>query len=85
MKTIDITLPDDLQAFAQSEAARRGFKDSSAFMQSLLEAEKHRQIRQELEALLLNAADGPFSEWTDHDLDDIRRQGRRLIERRKAL
>ena len=84
MKTIDITLPDDLQAFAQSEAARRGFKDPSAFVQSLLEAEKHRQTRQELEALLLEAADGPFTEWTDQDVDEIRHEGRRLIERRKG-
>jgi Arc/MetJ-type ribon-helix-helix transcriptional regulator len=84
MKTIDVTLPDDLQAFAQAEAARRGFKDPSDFVQSLLEAEKHRQVRQELESLLLEAVDGPFSEWTDQDANDIRTEGRRLIERHQS-
>jgi antitoxin ParD1/3/4 len=84
MKTIDITLPDDLNAFAQAEAVRRGFNDPSAFVQSLLEAEKHRQLRQDLESLLLEAADGPFSEWTHRDVDDIRHEGRRLIARHQS-
>ena len=83
MKTMDITLPDELQVFAQTEAIRRGFSNPGEFMQSLLEAEKYRQFRQEVESLLLEAADGPFSEWTDRDSNDIRRIGRALIERRK--
>jgi len=39
MKTMDITLPDELQVFAQTEAIRRGFSNPGEFMQSLLEAE----------------------------------------------
>jgi hypothetical protein len=84
MKSIDVNLPDELQAFVTAESARRGFKDPSGFVQALVEAERHRQLRQDIEALLLEAVDGPFSPWTDQDLEDIRRQGRQLIERRKS-
>jgi hypothetical protein len=81
---MDISLPSDLLAFAETESARRGFKDASGFMQSLLEAEKHRHVRSEIESLLLEAVDGPFSPWTDQDLMDIRRVGTQLIEQRKS-
>ncbi|HWB54218.1 MAG TPA: hypothetical protein VG722_08495 [Tepidisphaeraceae bacterium] len=81
---MEITLPDELRAFAQSEAARRGFKDPGEFMQSLLEAERHRQVGREIESLLIEASDGPFSEWTNADVEEIRRTGKRLIERRKS-
>ena len=84
MKHMDLVLPDDLQAFAAAESKRRGFENPSVFMQALLEAEKHRQVRLEVESLLLEAADGPFSEWTDDDVSDIRRAGTRLIDRLKS-
>jgi hypothetical protein len=81
---MDFTLPDDLQAFAQAESVRRGFETPGSFMQSLLEAEKHRQIRVEIESLLLESIDGPFSDWTDQDMADIRRDGTRLIQQLKS-
>jgi hypothetical protein len=80
---MDLALPDDLQAFATAESKRRGYENPSVFMQALLEAEKHRQLRLELESLLLDAADGPFSEWTNQDLSDIRRVGAQMINQRK--
>ena len=84
MSRIDLQLPDDLTSYLKEEATRRGFRDSSEFVQSLLEAEQHRQRKQEIEAMLLEAADGPLSEWTDEDVEDIRSVGRRLIEKRRA-
>jgi Arc/MetJ-type ribon-helix-helix transcriptional regulator len=84
MSTIDLQLPDELGTFVRVEAARRGFPNPSEFVQALLEAERHRQVRVDIEASLLDAVDGPFSEWTEDDLEEIRTTGRRMIGRRAA-
>jgi antitoxin ParD1/3/4 len=82
MTTLDVNLPDALKTFVDEQVARRGYKDASAFLESLLEAERLRQVAREVEHALLETTDGPFSEWTDEDVEDIRRAGRRLIEKR---
>jgi antitoxin ParD1/3/4 len=82
MATLDLNLPEALRAFVEEQVARRGYKDASAFLQSLLEAERYRQVGREVEQSLLEAADGPFTDWTDDDVEDIRRAGKRLIEKR---
>lgn len=83
MSTLDIHLPDDLKSYVDEQVARRGYKDASDFLRSLLEAEKHRNLNTELESMLLEAADGPFDEWTEDDVESIERLGLRVIERRK--
>lgn len=37
--------------------------------------------RSKIESQLLEVVNGPFSEWTDKDVEDIKRHGRSLIER----
>jgi Arc/MetJ-type ribon-helix-helix transcriptional regulator len=83
MSIIDIHLPDDLKSYLDEQVARRGFKDASHFVRALLEAEKHRNLDEELEKNLLEAVDGPFTEWTDDDVEHIRQLGIKIIERRK--
>jgi Arc/MetJ-type ribon-helix-helix transcriptional regulator len=83
MSTLDIRLSDALKSYVEEEVARRGYKDASEFVQALLEAERHRDIHREVEAMLLEAVNGPFSEWTNNDIRDIERAGTRLIERRR--
>lgn len=84
MTRIDLNLPEELSAYLQQQVASRSYKDASAFVQALLEADRHRNLRDELETMLLDAAEGPFTEWTDADVEDVRRVGRQLIERRNA-
>jgi antitoxin ParD1/3/4 len=84
MSTIGINLPDTLKAFIDKQVASGRYSDASAFMQSLLEAEVQRQIGREVEQMLLEVTDGPFEDWTEKDVEDIRRAGQRLIKRRTA-
>jgi antitoxin ParD1/3/4 len=84
MDTIDVTLPDALKSFVDEQVARRGYRDASEFLQSLLEAERRRQIGREVEVMLQEVVDGPFEDWTETDVADIRRAGRRVIEKRKS-
>ena len=83
MTTVNIQLPDSLKSYIETQAARRGYKGASEFVQALLEAERHRELGDELEGLLLEASDGPFSAWTSEDLADIERVGDRLLQKRR--
>jgi len=84
MSSFDLNLPDVLKAFVDEQVARRGYKDASAFVQSLLEAERHRQVVREVEQALLETTDEDFADWTENDVEDIRRAGMRLIARRSG-
>jgi hypothetical protein len=77
MSTIDL----HHEAYVEKRAAECG-KDASEFIVSVLE--HHRQLRSEVEAMLLERIDGPFEEWTDEDVEDIRREGIELINQRKG-
>ena len=84
MSSRDITLPDELHSYLERESGRRGYKNVSEFVQSLVEAERHRDVRKEVETLLLEALDSPASEWTEQDVEDIRTTGLKIIERWKS-
>ena len=83
MSTSDIHLPQQLRRYLNEQAARRGYKDASALVQALVQADKDRIYDHDLERMLLEAADGPFEEWRDTDVEQIRRVGMKLIERRR--
>ena len=83
MTTVNIHLPDALKTYLESQAARRGYKGASEFVQALLEAERHRDLGKELERALLEAADGPLSEFTTDDVADIERAGDRVLAKRR--
>ena len=82
--TLNINLPDDLSRYVQEQVERLGYKNASEYLAAVLEAEQQRQVRQEVDQLLLESADGPFSEWNDADMEDVRRAGLRIFERRRS-
>ena len=84
MSTIQINLPEPLKAFVDEQVAKGRYRDASALVQRLLEAEVQRRIGDEVEQMLLEVVDGPFDDWSGQDVDGIRRTGGRIIERRKA-
>ena len=84
MSTFDLNLPESLKAFVDQQVVTRGYGSPSEFVQSLLEAEQQRQVGREVEALLLETVEGPFTEWTDDDVENIRLAGRKIIEKRRG-
>ena len=82
--TLNIELPDELSRYVQEQVAKKGYRDASEFLAAVLEAEQHRQLDNEVDRILSEAVDGPFAEWNEQDVEDIRRAGARIIERRKA-
>jgi antitoxin ParD1/3/4 len=84
MSSIQIELPDELKRFLEAQATSRGFETPSEYVRSLLEQDRIRNLRTELEELLLEAVRTPSSPLTDQDWEDIRRRGRAILERRRG-
>jgi hypothetical protein len=84
MTRIDLTVPETIKEYIEKQAAKEGFGLPSDFIIALVEAHKGRQRRSELESMLLETVDGPLTEWTDADVETIRRDGTDIINRRKG-
>jgi Arc/MetJ-type ribon-helix-helix transcriptional regulator len=80
---LNIELPERVTTFVEQQAKKLGYKDVSEYIAAVLEADHFRKFQEELEEMLLEAIDGPFEEWTDQDVEDIKRIGNRILERRK--
>lgn len=75
MTTVHLTLPDDLAAFLADQTTRDGFGSTDEYLRALIQAERTRQARRQLEAKLQEALDsGPARPLTPEDWTDLRRQ-----------
>lgn len=83
MATMNISLPDDMKAFIEAEAARKGFGTVSEYMRAVIrETQARAAQRSQVDALLLEGLDsGPASPFTAEDWDSIHRT---LAERHAA-
>lgn len=69
MAVIDVTIPDDLKAFAESEAARSGYSTVSEYLATLLREAERRSALSKLESRLIQSIDGPAREISSADWD----------------
>jgi antitoxin ParD1/3/4 len=75
MTSLTISLPDDIKAFVEDQAARGGFVSIDDYLASLLRETRLRQSKQELEEKLLEGLKGPFTEMTPEEWESIEREG----------
>jgi antitoxin ParD1/3/4 len=85
MGLLSLTLPDDLIAFAEEQAAKRGLAGAGEYVAALIgEAWKRHAERERIDALLLEGIDsGPETPLEEEDWDRIRREGAKLAEERR--
>lgn len=74
MTSLNVTLPDDLKAFADAEASRAGYADATEYVRALLRDAQQQRARAELEAELVNGLQSPAAEVTADDFDRMRRE-----------
>lgn len=79
-----ISVPDSAKAFIEEQAAKAGYATASDYVVSLVERERNRTLRQDVEAKLAEAVVAPSSPMTKGDWEDVRREGRRIIGERKG-
>jgi len=71
MQTMNISLPEPLKRFAESQIASGRYSSVSEYIRELIrEDEKHR-AESRIEALLLRGLESPASEWTSADIEHI--------------
>ena len=85
MSTMNLTLPESLRAFVESQAARKGFGSANDYVEALIREDQERAENQEIEGRLLEALQGaPATSVTAETWEAIRREGLRRLEAKKA-
>ena len=81
---MNISLPPTLKDWVDEQVSRRGFGTASEFVRQMLREEQQRQLRERIDAALVEGIEsGPSTPMTAQDWDDIRREGRRRLAKRK--
>jgi antitoxin ParD1/3/4 len=85
MATMNISLPDEMKAFVEDEAVKKGFGTVSEYMRAIIREQQAQQAeRARLDALLIEGLEsGPSTPLTQEDWDHIKREGKKLIAARK--
>jgi antitoxin ParD1/3/4 len=76
MTTMNISLPDEMKAFVETEMAQAGYASASEYLRALIRDAQKRRAKLELEAKLLEGLQGPAVEMTREDWDSIEREAR---------
>ena len=81
---MNISLPPTLKDWVDEQVSRRGFGTASEFVRQMLREEQQRQLRERIDAALVEGIEsGPSTPMTAKDWNDIRREGRRRLVKRK--
>lgn len=81
---MNISLPDQLKEFVDSQVGSGRYSTVSEYVRDLIRDDEKRAAQEKLEALLLEGIQsGAPTEMTRQDWDDIRQQAVRQFESRK--
>ena len=84
MATLDISLPDDMMAFVEAQAANEGFGTASEYLCSVIRGVQKRHAKQALEAKLREAIEsGPAEPMTREDWDELERGALERLHRER--
>lgn len=73
MTTLDISLPDEMMAFVESQMAHEGHASVGDYLRALIREAQKRHAKRELEAKLLEGLEsGPEVEMTREDWTSLR-------------
>ncbi len=85
MATMNISLPDEMKAFIEDQAYRKGFGTVSEYVRAIIREAQERHVeRDRLDSLLIDGLNsGAGTPLARADWNRIRREGTKLIEERK--
>lgn len=85
MATMNISLPDTMRSFVESQIAEGGYSTASEYVRELLRTEQQRKAEARLETLLLEGLNsGEPEAYTREWLDEVRQEVRaRILARKK--
>lgn len=75
MTTMNISLPDEMKAFIETQLATEGFASASEYLRGLIREAQKRQAKQALEAKFREALEsGPATPMTKEDWTALRQE-----------
>jgi len=75
MTTINVSLPDEMQAFVEAEMTQEGYASASEYLRALIREAQKRRAKLALEAKFREAMEsGPATPMTGDDWDQLERQ-----------
>lgn len=84
MATMNISLPDQMKAFVESQAQREGFGTVSEYLRSIIREVQKRDAKQALEAKLKEGLEsGLAAPLSSEEWDAIEREGLELAASRR--
>ena len=84
MATLNISLPDTMKNFVETEVVAGGYNTTSEYFRTLVREAQERKAKAQLETLLLQGLTGePIEPMTDADWEAIRRDIRERVTQRK--
>ncbi|MBI4902810.1 MAG: type II toxin-antitoxin system ParD family antitoxin [Acidobacteria bacterium] len=85
MQTMNISLPDQLKEFVESQVGSGRYSSVSEYVRDLIRDDEKRKVQEKLEALLVEGIQsGEATEMTRQDWSDIRSEALKRFEARKA-
>jgi antitoxin ParD1/3/4 len=84
MATLELSLPDEMIAFMERQAAELGFDTAGDYLRSIIGDLQRRKAKEALEAKLREGLEGPAVPMTREDWDDIRREGLERLARERS-
>lgn len=85
MTSMNISLPDTMRTYVESQVASGGYSTVSEYFRELVRQDQKRKAQERLETLLLEGIDsGTATEITAQDWENIRQTVRQRIAQRQG-
>ena len=84
MSTVNISLPEELKAFVDTQVDNGSYESANDYLEALVREAQIRHARRALEAELVEGLRSEASDMTRQDWEDIRRDGEQRLAARKA-
>jgi antitoxin ParD1/3/4 len=84
MQSMNISLPEPLKQFVELQIATGRYSSASEYVRELIREDEKLRTEKQLEALLRRGIESAASEWTDEDVDHVKRAVRKRLQAKNS-
>jgi antitoxin ParD1/3/4 len=84
MAVVNISLPDNLKHYIEERLSEGGYSTTSEYFRDLVREDQKRRAQERLEALLLEGLESPLTEWTNEDVDLLKKAVRERLASKRS-
>jgi antitoxin ParD1/3/4 len=82
--SLNVSLPEGLKTFVKEQVATGRYSTPSEYVRELIRSDQKRQAKEQLDRLLLEGLDSPAEEVSPEYLEELRRDVREVIARKRT-